>query len=114
VKALTATSGAYYVPFTITFTVLPGVPPISGGGVASVDCSITITGSSSPDTPTIECAGPPDGNEGEPYSHQFGVSGGTVTLLSGALPPGLSVNSAGLVTGTPTAPGIFVFTLKTT
>jgi hypothetical protein len=42
------------------------------------------------------------------------VSAGTVTLTGGALPPGLSISSSGLITGVPTLPGTFSFTVKTT
>jgi hypothetical protein len=83
--------------------------PVVEIGSDTIECSITIIGA----TPTIECADPPDAEVGVAYTHQFAVSGGTVRVTGGALPPGLSVNAAGLVTGTPTTPGTFSFKVKT-
>ncbi|MDX1804342.1 MAG: putative Ig domain-containing protein, partial [Alcanivorax sp.] len=45
---------------------------------------------------------------GAPYSQQFSASGGTpgsgyTVVLSGAVPPGLSLSSSGLLSGTPTS-----------
>lgn len=65
---------------------------------------------------------PTDGEVGLAYSYQFVVrdaSGTTLTsgysITAGNLPPGLSMNSAGLITGTPTAPeGINYATLTVT
>ncbi|HKP85896.1 MAG TPA: putative Ig domain-containing protein [Blastocatellia bacterium] len=52
---------------------------------------------------------------GVPYSQQLSASGGatpyTWSLTSGALPPGLSLSSAGLISGTPTTSGGFGFTV---
>ena len=57
---------------------------------------------------------PPDGNPGSPYSYQFTVSGPPAPLVSvtaGALPPGLTLSSSGLVSGVPTARGTYSFTV---
>ncbi len=43
-----------------------------------------------------------------------GVPAPTVTVLSGELPPGLSLVGAPELTGTPTGSGTFTFTLKAT
>ncbi|KRD79436.1 putative Ig domain-containing protein [Lysobacter sp. Root983] len=43
-----------------------------------------------------------------------GVSPYTYALVSGALPPGLSIGSSGGITGTPTAPGTYNFNLTAT
>ncbi|MEO8508469.1 MAG: IPTL-CTERM sorting domain-containing protein [Betaproteobacteria bacterium] len=56
---------------------------------------------------------------GIPYNQTVTASGGTppytYTVSSGALPPGLSLNSAtGAITGTPTAIGAFGFTITAT
>ncbi|RTL29130.1 MAG: hypothetical protein EKK47_13905 [Burkholderiales bacterium] len=54
----------------------------------------------------------------QPMSYSLAGSGGTApyqyALASGNLPPGLSVSSAGVITGTPTAVGPFSFTLQQT
>lgn len=61
----------------------------------------------------------PNGKIGEVVSYQYTTSGGwppygPVTLISGALPAGLSINAAGLVTGTITASGTFSWELSVT
>jgi len=53
----------------------------------------------------------PNGLVGALYSHTFipvnGVAPYTFSIVSGAFPPGLTMNSAGEVTGTPTTAGSF-------
>jgi hypothetical protein len=55
---------------------------------------------------------------GQPYSSQARVVGGiapfTWVVLSGALPPGLTLSSSGLLLGTPTTPGTYSFVLQAT
>jgi hypothetical protein len=58
----------------------------------------------------------PVGKVGQPYSKTFGGAGGCgpalpyqYSLLSGKLPPGLSLSSSGTIGGTPTAAGNFSF-----
>ena len=56
---------------------------------------------------------PPGGTVGTPYSFQFKGRNGcppyTFVLKSGAPPPGLSMDSGGTVSGTPTTAGSFLF-----
>jgi hypothetical protein len=58
----------------------------------------------------------PDGSEGAPYAHALVASGGTAlysfSWAAGSLPPGLSLSSAGLLSGTPTAGGTYTFTIQ--
>lgn len=60
----------------------------------------------------------PDAETGSYYSQTLTASGiaGTVSfeLASGALPPGLSVSSAGLLSGTPSSPGNSQFEVRAT
>jgi Putative Ig domain len=63
-----------------------------------------------PDPPSIACGTPPEAAVGFPYSFQIPYTGGvaplTFSVLSGSLPPGLSLNtSTGLISGTPTTAG---------
>jgi hypothetical protein len=58
----------------------------------------------------------PVGTVGVPYGHQFNGEGGCgpalpyqYKILNGSLPPGLSLSSSGLISGTPTAAGSFSF-----
>ena len=54
----------------------------------------------------------------QPYSYQTQTSGGqspiTFSLASGTLPIGLSLSSAGLISGTPNAPGNYSFVVMAT
>jgi hypothetical protein len=60
----------------------------------------------------------PAGSTGTPYSVQFQATAGTPpytwSLATGALPGGLTLDSAGNLTGTPTASGSFRFTIQVT
>ena len=60
----------------------------------------------------------PNGTVAVPYSQQFTAQGGkpgyTWSHVSGTLPPGLSLSSAGLLSGTPTAADTYNFTVRVT
>jgi hypothetical protein len=57
----------------------------------------------------------PTPTNGTAYSFQLAVAGGTApytfSLVSGALPDGLTLSSTGLISGTPTTTGTFNFTI---
>ncbi|MFN7975586.1 MAG: putative Ig domain-containing protein [Acidobacteriota bacterium] len=67
--------------------------------------------------PVITVAPPtlPGGSVGAPYSQTITASGGnapyTFTVTAGALPTGLALTPAGILSGTPTAAGTFNFTV---
>lgn len=58
----------------------------------------------------------PDATTGTLYNATFTAIGGVApylwTLLSGSLPPGLSMDTSGNITGTPTTPGVYAFTVQ--
>lgn len=67
---------------------------------------------------TLAPASLPNGFSGRPYQQSLTVSGGVgpyqIVRSSGALPPGLALTSAGLLSGTPTTLGTYQFTLSVT
>ncbi|MFN7976184.1 MAG: putative Ig domain-containing protein, partial [Acidobacteriota bacterium] len=70
-------------------------------------------------TITVNPASLPNGTVGTPYSQTVTASGGTApytfAISAGALPPGLALNAAtGVISGTPTAPGTYNFTVRAT
>ncbi len=64
---------------------------------------------------TINPTALPTAPMGRPYNQALSGVGGTgpyvFSLQSGALPPGLSISAAGLITGTPTVEGSFAFAM---
>ncbi|MGO4701983.1 putative Ig domain-containing protein [Dyella sp. 2RAB6] len=67
---------------------------------------------------TLTPATLPAGTGGAPYSQTVSASGGnggyTYSLTAGSLPAGISLSSAGVVSGTPTTPGSYNFTIRAT
>jgi uncharacterized protein YhjY with autotransporter beta-barrel domain len=65
---------------------------------------------------TISPATLPPAPQGSPYSQMLTASGGTApytfSILSGSLPPGLSMSSSGAITGTPSSIGSFTLTVR--
>lgn len=69
--------------------------------------------------PLVFTADYPDAMEDEPYSYSPTTTGGippySYSVASGALPTGTTLNAAtGEVSGTPTTPGTYVFTIRVT
>jgi hypothetical protein len=65
--------------------------------------------------PAVPSPTPPAGTEGIPYGHTFtsslGSLGGTFSVTSGTLPPGLTLTATGLLSGAPSAAGSYSFTV---
>ncbi|HET8552662.1 MAG TPA: putative Ig domain-containing protein, partial [Gammaproteobacteria bacterium] len=80
------------------------------------DQSYTLT--VDPPTITISPSSLPPANYGTAYSQQLTASGGTApytfSVAGGALPPGLTLSPAGLLSGTPTVAGMYNFTVQAT
>jgi hypothetical protein len=127
---LSLTAGA--LPAGLSFNtstgLISGTPTASGTfpyTVQLVDSSAVPFTVTEQETIVVETAGaapvmltgnPPAGAVGTPYSTAFTATGGTTpytfTQLSGALPPGLTLSPAGVLSGTPTAIGVSVFTVQ--
>jgi hypothetical protein len=60
----------------------------------------------------------PNGDPGTAYSKSLAATGGipprSWSLASGTLPPGLTLSTAGVISGTPTTPGTSTFTVRVT
>ncbi|MGZ4569256.1 MAG: putative Ig domain-containing protein [Blastococcus sp.] len=91
--------------YTYTVTATNGTPPD-----ATLTATLVISG------PPVGISGtPPSGGVGEPYSFAFTTTGAptpTVTSSAGALPPGLTLSSAGVLSGTPRTAGTYAFTVR--
>jgi len=104
------------VPHSVAFS-----PSVSGNLFAAVansgDNTVSVYAYSIP-TITLAPTTLPGATLGSAYSQPITASGGTspytYALTSGALPPGMSLSSSGLLAGTPTASGSFNFTITAT
>jgi len=111
--------------------VLSGTPTQAGTFSFSVSATDSTTGTGAPffivNNYTLAVSAPtvvvdpttlPAATGGVAYSQTITASGGsgtyTFSLSSGALPTGMSFNSAGLLSGTPTAAGTFNITVQAT
>jgi hypothetical protein len=93
----------------------PGTTTITGS-LGDVSSSVTVTVTSVPcPPPIITTTSLVGGTVGVPYFATISATGTapiTFALASGSLPPGLSLSSAGVISGTPTTAGDFDFTVQ--
>lgn len=107
-------SGTPTAPGTFSFTVQVAD---TGGQSATQPLSITITAIPPPGTPPgITTTTLPAGTVNQPYNQPVDATGGTGALtwsiVAGALPDGLTLNSTnGEISGTPTVAGTSLFTV---
>jgi Putative Ig domain len=108
-------SGTPTAPGTFPFTVLAAD---TGGQSATQPLSITITAIPPPGTPPdITTTTLPAGTVNQPYNQPVVATGGTGALtwsiVAGALPEGLTLNSTnGEISGAPTVVGTSLFTVR--
>jgi hypothetical protein len=100
-------------PFSYTARVVDSI-----GNSASAPCGITVS-SGAPSALALACPLTGTATVGIAYSGSLIASNGTApysySIVSGSIPPGLSLNSAtGAITGTPTTNGIFNYTANVT
>ena len=103
--------------------ILSGTPTATGSfiftvqvtdGISAAPASFTINVLLA--TLTFTSNTMPTAGFGRPYSQLLPVTGGTLpymaTLTAGSLPPGLTLSSAGVLSGTPASAGSFTFTVN--
>ncbi|MCL2488759.1 MAG: putative Ig domain-containing protein, partial [Oscillospiraceae bacterium] len=93
--------GTYTAAVTFTY---------NGGKTVSTAVTFTVNSS-----PAITTAMLPDGVAGTAYSQTLAATGGGGigwSLDGGALPAGLTLSAAGVLSGTPAAAGVYVFSVK--
>jgi hypothetical protein len=119
-------------PYTWSGTAGGGLTVSSSGAVSGTPTaagtytvSVTVTDSSgtkvpgsftvlvNPSTLKVTTSGLPGGALTAPYSGSLTATGGTppYTWTAGGLPPGITVSSSGVLSGTPTSPGLFTVTV---
>ncbi|WP_170285579.1 NHL repeat-containing protein [Microbacterium rhizomatis] len=123
-STVSVTSGTLPPGLTLsTDGILSGTPTETG----TFDFTLTATNGIDPDAtlpasidvdslPTLTGT-PPAAVDGVAYTYPFTTTGHplpTVFVISGALPPGLTLTDAGVLSGTPTQTGTFAFTLMAT
>jgi len=116
--ALAATTGAISGTPSTTGTFTPTVQVAdSANNTASRSYSFTLA-AGDPPALSITTTTLPSAALGTPYSATLAAAGGQSpyqwSVTSGTLPAGLALNSSGVLSGTPTQSGTFVFTVSVT
>jgi hypothetical protein len=101
-----AISGSAVTP-TIVGSGNPGVVDAGGGDGTACAPPVTISGSWAPGTYGAGTVGGPVSASGGPGPYTF-------SLVSGMLPPGISLESNGFLSGTPTAAGTYPIVIQAT
>jgi uncharacterized protein (TIGR03437 family) len=136
-QTMSSTGGALPVTWSVSAGVLPsgltltgagvlsGTPAVATGSIFTVQVS-DASGATVSRQLVLNIAAPlaisatalPSGNVGFNYSHTFLATGGKLpynwSLVSGILPPGVTLVSAGALFGIPTASGGFNFAIQVT
>ena len=89
-----------------SFTVLLSATNATGTGTAGLTLTVL------PAAPVITSAGSATGQVGRTFSYQITATNSPTFLSASGLPVGLSVNTSGLISGTPSVPGVFAISLS--
>lgn len=88
------------------------------GSFSDATFLFTVFPTTAPPVPNIACGNVPIGSVGTLYSFQVPVTLSNfldvVSITDGALPPGLSLSSTGLISGVPILPGTFAYVITLT
>jgi len=102
--------------YTVTVQTIP-----SAGGCGSAFPPSPVSTNVTINCPALSITSPsalPSGTVGQGYSTQLQTTGGqaliSFSLVSGSLPTGLTLNSTGLISGTPTGSGTYPFRVRAT
>ncbi|MFC6645062.1 beta strand repeat-containing protein [Granulicella cerasi] len=116
--------------FDVNTGIISGTPTTAGSGTLMLSLSdtsdvpltiqstltVTINSTTTPPTSITLSGNPTSGTVGTAYSATFTATGGTApytfSIAGGALPTGLTLSTAGVISGTPTAAGTYGFTVK--
>ncbi|MEI7908716.1 MAG: putative Ig domain-containing protein [Verrucomicrobiota bacterium] len=113
--SLTATLPANYLAAAGNVTITVNSPGPGGG--TSEGAAFAVSGAQAT-APTISTSSLPTGTQNAAYSQTLAATGGTApytwSLCSGNLPSGMSLNSSGIISGTPTAATTTSFTVQVT
>jgi hypothetical protein len=118
-SAVTTTSATYNAPVVAPGTSVSDTVKATSITFPNQSASLSITVEGAP---VISTTSLPAGNQGTAYSGTVSATGGvgpfTWSVSSGSLPTGLSLaastTNSVMITGTPSAPGTFNFTIKIT
>ncbi|HSY13214.1 MAG TPA: Ig domain-containing protein [Verrucomicrobiae bacterium] len=115
-STLNAIDGAYTSNMAIVGTTNGSIDAYAAG---TTNLLLDLSGYMAPlGQLTITTSSLPGGTTGQPYSTQLAASGGeppyTWSITSGTLPPGLTLSSAGAISGIPTVAGSYPITIQVT
>ena len=113
IRGTPTTPGSYKVYLTVSWS---DTPPCVRGANADSDRQFIINVNPGKARLIVSTTGLPDGAINQPYTAPaLTASGATVSawsLVSGALPPGITLNPNGVISGTPTQSGVFSFVVQ--
>ena len=103
------TAGSFSLAVSVTYG--------TGGSGCAANKLLSITIQAAIPELIITTTSLPDGTAEVAYSQTLSATGGSAPYTwsaTGSLPPGITLNQSGILSGTPTAPGSFSFTVQVT